>query len=275
MDKPLEINLHQILRERLPRRIGRLVPGFFVTALEHLICQDELNRMLRVGFPKRGSAFSQKILRHLDISLEVEGMENIEGRRRLMFVSNHPLGGLDGIALIALLGQKYGDDGIRFIVNDMLMNVEPLRDMFLPVNKYGAQGRGRARAINEALASDIHILQFPAGLVSRLQPDGTLSDLQWQKSFVTKAIEYKRDIVPVHFIGENGMRFYRLAKWRKKLGIKVNIEQVFLPSEVCRSRGKRFRIVIGKPVAWEKLASLDSDPVKTAAAIKKMVYALK
>lgn len=272
MDKPIEIDLHGILRSRLPRNVGRIVPGFLISGLERLIRQKELNEMLRAAFPARGSAFARKILEHLGVTVEVKGLENLEGHRRLMFASNHPLGGLDGIALIAVLGERYGDDGIRFLVNDMLMNVEPLRDMFIPVNKYGRQGRDRTRAINEALESEMHILQFPAGLVSRLQPDGTISDLEWQKSFVAKSIESRRDVVPVKFEGMNSMTFYRTAKWRKKLGLKVNVEQALLPGELCKAGGKRFRIIFGKPISWEKLKAREENPRNLAAALRKMAY---
>ncbi|MDE7108487.1 MAG: 1-acyl-sn-glycerol-3-phosphate acyltransferase, partial [Muribaculaceae bacterium] len=249
MDRPLEINLHNILRDRLPRKVSRFLPGFLISGLEKVIHQDDLNDMLRVAFPLRGSAFSRKILEHLDITLEVKGLDNLEEGKRYMFASNHPLGGLDGIALIAVLGEKYGDDGVRFLVNDMLMNVEPLRDVFLPINKFGAQGRDAAKAINAALESDMQILQFPAGLVSRLHDDGTVSDLTWQKAFVAKAMETGRDIVPVHFEGLNSGRFYKAARWRKKLNIKVNLEQALLPGEVCRARGSHYRVTFGSPVS--------------------------
>lgn len=275
MDKPLEINLHTILRSRLPKKARRMVPGFLITGLEKLIHQDELNDMLRVTYPARGSEFARKILEYLDISVEVKGLENLDSHERLMFASNHPLGGLDGIALIAVLGERFGDDNVRFLVNDMLMNVEPLSGVFLPVNKYGSQGRGAALAIREALASDMHILQFPAGLVSRLHPDGSIADLDWQKSFVAKAIEFKRDVVPVKFEGINSMKFYRTARLRKKLGLKVNIEQALLPGEVCKSRGKKFRIIFGKPISWEKLKAREQTPLELAAALRKMVYTLE
>lgn len=217
MDRPIEIDLCSILRERLPGKRGKLIPRFLISGLEKLIHQDELNEMLRIAFPLRGSAFAGKILDHLGITVKVKGLEDLGSRSRLMFASNHPLGGLDGIALIAVLGERYGDGGVRFIVNDMLMNIEPLSDMFLPVNKYGSQGREAARRIGEALDSDVHILQFPAGLVSRLQPDGSVADLDWQKSFVAKAIGSRRDIVPVRFEGLNSMRFYRMARDRKSV----------------------------------------------------------
>ena len=271
---PLEINLHQILRKRMPRKISRFVPGFLITALERLIHQDELNEMLRVGYPLRGSAFAAKILGYLDLDVEVVGLENIPDGERVMFASNHPLGGLDGIALIAVLGSRYGDDGVRFLVNDMLMNVEPLSDVFLPINKYGSQGRTAALAINEALGSDKQVLQFPAGLVSRLHDDGSIADLEWQKAFVAKAIEYERDIVPVRFVAQNTMRFYRTARWRKKLGLKVNIEQALLPGELCRARGGKFRIIFGKPISWQSLKARNESPRKLAAEIRGEVYKL-
>lgn len=274
-DGPLGINLHKILRERMPRKVSRLVPGFLISGLERLIHQNELNEMLRMGYPLRGSAFASKVLDYLDLIVEVEGLDKIPLGKRVMFASNHPLGGLDGIALIAVLGKRYGDNGVRFLVNDMLMNVEPLSDVFLPVNKYGSQGRSAAVAINEALASDMQILQFPAGLVSRLHDDGSISDLEWQKAFVAKAMEHDRDIVPVRFVAQNTMRFYRTARWRKKLGLKVNIEQALLPGELCRARGKRFKIIFGNPISVAELKKKGGTPKKLAAEIRDAVYKLK
>ena len=250
MRQLLQLDIEGILRKRIPSRKQKFIPRFLYGALSRLIHQDELNEMLRIGYPSQGSEFSRKVLEHLDIEVTVEGAENLPAKdRRVVFASNHPLGGLDGIALIAVLGQRYGDENIRFLVNDLLMNVEPLGTVFLPINKYGSQARAAAEAINAEYASDRQIVIFPAGLVSRLHPGGEVHDLKWQKAFVQKAIENDRDIIPVRFVALNRKRFYRLAKWRKKLGIKVNIEQATLPAELCASRGKRFRIIIGQPVS--------------------------
>lgn len=272
---PLEIDLHKILRARMPRKVSRFVPGFVISGLERLIHQDELNEMLRMGYPLRGWEFACKLLDYLEISLEVKGLDRLPDSGRFMFASNHPLGGLDGIALIAVLGKRYGNDGVRFLVNDMLMNVEPLRDVFLPVNKFGSQGRDAAVAISAALASDMQVLQFPAGLVSRLHDDGSISDLEWHKAFVAQAIKHERDIVPVRFEASNTMRFYRTARWRKKLGLKVNIEQALLPSELCKARGKRFRIVFGEPESWRGLKAQGLPPKALASVIRRKVYNLK
>lgn len=272
-DGPLEINLHSILRKRLPQKVSRFLPDFVISWLAGVIRQDEMNEILRVTYPRRGSEFSSKVLEHLDIKVEVEGLDNLpEGR--FVFASNHPLGGLDGITLIAILGEKYGDENIKFLVNDMLMNVEPLRERFLPVNKFGRQGRDAAVKINEAMQSDMQILQFPAGLCSRKQGNGKIEDLEWQKSFITKAIEFQRDIVPVYFEGKNSKKFYNTARWRKKLGVKFNIEQILLPSEVCKAKGKKFKVTFGTPISWRQLKNSGKSAPLLASEIRSIVYNL-
>lgn len=249
------------------------MPGFVAGWLERLVHQRELNEVLSTAWPREGWEFAEAAARYYDLKIITEGMERLPEGGRFIFASNHPLGGLDGISIIATLGKRYGNENFRFLVNDMLMNVEPLRNVFLPINKYGAQGRAAAKAINDTYASDAQIAIFPAGLVSRLQ-DGSIRDLRWQKAFVAKAQEYDRAIVPVHFIGLNSKRFYKMAQWRKKLGIRFNLEQILLPGEMSRSRGKTFRIVFGDPIAPEDLQKLGKSPAEIAAALKERVYAL-
>ena len=275
MRQLLQLDIEGILRKRIPSHKQKFIPKFIYRALSRLIHQDELNEMLRATYPSQGSEFSGKILDFLDIEVESEGEKNLPPRdARVVFASNHPLGGLDGIALIAVLGKRYGDENIRFMVNDLLMNVEPLSNVFLPINKYGSQARSAAEAINSEYASDRHMIVFPAGLVSRLHPGGEVHDLKWQKTFVQKAIENDRDIVPVRFVALNRKRFYRLAKWRKKLGIKVNIEQATLPAELCASRGKRFRIIIGQPVSVSELRASGRSFPQLAEDLRAAIYRL-
>lgn len=268
------IDLTKIIRSRVGGWKGKVIPGFLLRGLERLIHQKELNEVLEKTYPTTGTEFAEGVYSHFNVSLIPEGMENIPGSGRFIFASNHPLGGLDGIGLIAILGRKYGDENVRFLVNDMLMNVEPLRPVFLPINKYGSQGRDAARAINDAYASSGQMIIFPAGLCSRLGDDGSIRDLKWNKSFVAKAIEYQRDIIPVHFIGENSPRFYKTARRRKKLGIKVNIEQALLPAELCGARDKTFRVVFGTPISWESLAASGKSHSALASEIKEKVYNL-
>lgn len=265
--KMLKIDLTGIIRRRLGQR-GRLIPGFLLRSLEKIICQDDLNAMLEAAHPASGSEFSHKILDHLDITVEIQGLDRLPADEPFVFASNHPLGGLDGITLVAVLGERFGDANIRVLVNDLLLNVEPLRDVFLPVNKFGAQGREAARMLQEAFQAGKHIVMFPAGLVSRLHPDGTIRDLEWQKTFVSQALRHGRRIVPIRFEALNSMHFYRTALWRKRLRIPFNLEQILLPSELVRSRGRHFRLTFLPPVDPAMLKASGKDPVRIAAQIR-------
>lgn len=271
---PLVLDIKAILKSRISKKKRRWIPPFLITAVEKLIRQKELNEILRVTYPSHGSDFARRVLEHLDISVEVTGLEHLKEDTRYMFASNHPLGGLDGMALITVLGEIYGDENMRFLVNDMLMNVEPLKDIFLPINKFGKQGKNYAQIINEKMKSDCQIFQFPAGLCSRLQDNGEISDMEWQKSFVAKAIEFQRDIVPVFFQGQNSKKFYKIARWRKKLGMKFNIEQILLPSELCKSRGSHYKIIFGEPIPWQILAESGKSCKQMASEIRTLSYSL-
>ena len=262
----MRIDVDKVLRERLPKHY-RYIPRFAVRWLERTICQDQLNAILLKMAGKNSVDAATAALDEMDITVRATGLEQLpEGR--YMFVSNHPLGGLDGLALISLLGNRY-DKNIKFLVNDLLMAVEPLRDVFLPVNKYGSQSRAAATQIEEALKSDAQFITFPAGLCSRMQPDGTIADLPWQKAAVAHAVNYQRDIVPIYFDAHNSRFFYRFAKWRKKLGIKFNIELIFLPKEMIKQCGATLRVFIGEPIPWD---SLDARaPKREAARLRDLV----
>ncbi len=263
---PLQLDLSMVLKQR-----GIRIPTPVVRIMQRIVRQDDLNTILRTAFPYAGAAFAESAMQQLRITLEVEGLDHVPPGRHI-FASNHPLGGLDGIALISVLGEKYGDDEIAFLVNEMLMSVRPLQSVFLPINKYGVQGRRAAEDINTAYASDKQIVIFPAGLVSRLNKDNQIRDLKWQKAFVAKAAEYNRDIIPVHFHGTNSRRFYHIARWRKRLGIKFNIEQILLPSEVIRARGSHFRIQFLPPVNVDDLLRQYGNPTAAAAALHSRLY---
>lgn len=269
--KPLQIDLQKIFAAR-GGAFARM-PRFVVSMLEKLIRQDELNAILRTAYPREGWEFARAALDYLDVKVETTGEENIPADPRVIFASNHPLGGLDGIALIAILGQRYGNDGFRFLVNDLLMNVAPLQCVFLPINKFGGQGREAAREIAAVYDSGRAVAIFPAGLVSRMGANG-IRDLEWKKAFVGKALATGRRVVPVFFEGLNRKRFYRAARWRKRLGIGFNLEQTLLPGELCAARGAKFRIHFGKPISPDELRTLGPDPAAIAAAVKDRVYSL-
>ena len=241
--EPMRIDVDKVLRTRLPRHY-RYIPRFAVRWLERTICQDQLNAILLKMAGKNSVDAASAALTEMGITIDEKGLEQLP-QGRYMFVSNHPLGGLDGLALISLIGNRY-QRHIKFLVNDLLMAVEPLRGVFLPVNKYGSQSRAAASQIEEALQSDNQFITFPAGLCSRMQPDGTIADLPWQKAAVNHAVNYQRDIVPIYFDACNSKFFYRFAKWRKKLGIKFNIELIFLPKEMIKQCGSTLHVIIGE-----------------------------
>lgn len=263
---PIHIDLDAVLRSRLG---SRKVPGWIVHRLEKLIRQDELNALLEYAYPRRGADFCAAVIEHLGIDINVKGTENFPADGRAIFVSNHPLGGLDGMALINMVAGHYGKEPL-FVVNDLLMAVEPLTDVFLPVNKHGAQSRGAISGIDKAMASDRPVIIFPAGLCSRKIGDA-ITDLEWKKMFVQKAIEFKRDIVPMYFGAVNSPSFYRWANIRKKLGIKFNIEMALLPGEIFKSAGKTFTISIGPAVSWQ---TLPSDARAGAMLLRHRTYSM-
>lgn len=271
-DSRLHVDVDATLRSKLPKKYLRLIPGFAVRWLERTICQDELNGILDRTRGKKGAEFCNAMLADMGITYSVTGEDNLPKNGRAIFVSNHPLGALDGIAMIDFIAGHYGKN-VKFVVNDILMAVKPLDNVFLPVNKHGKQSRRLSSDIDECLAGDAPVIIFPAGLVSRKQKEG-IKDLKWQKMFINKAIQSQRDIIPIHFGGENSSFFYNFAKLRTQLGLKFNIEMIYLPREIFRSRGARFEISVGKPISWRTLKG-GTKAAEEAHLIKETVYSLK
>lgn len=249
---------------------GIKLPGIIARRVESFLQIPVINKYLeqeRVGID-----FCKGVLEYFDVSIEVNGLENVaDDGTRYTFVSNHPLGGLDGMALTSVIGEKFGC-GIKCFVNDFLMCIKGMSGIFVPVNKTGAQARDLAGLVDKVFSSDNHILVFPAGLCSRMI-DGKIQDLPWSKMFVRKSIETQRSIVPIHFIGQNSPRFYRIARLGKCLGFKVNPAMAFLPDEMVRASHSKFRIVFGKPIPFSYF-----DKSRTAAQwaqwLRSEVYSL-
>ncbi|MBN2667436.1 MAG: 1-acyl-sn-glycerol-3-phosphate acyltransferase [Bacteroidales bacterium] len=269
-DDVLQVDVEQILNSKNPA-LKKVIPGFLLRYLKKIVHQDDLNVFLRKAGHLRDAEFIAAGLKEFNISYRVTGSENLPEKGRYIFVSNHPLGGLDGLVFIHELSKYYPD--IKFPVNDILMNITNLAGIFLPVNKHGAQDREAARAIENAYASDSQILYYPAGLCSR-KKKGVICDLRWHKSFITKAVQYKRDIVPAYFSGRNSNFFYNLSNIRTSLGIRANIEMLYLVDELFRQKGKAIDLVFGEPVPWQTF-----DRTKTASEwaewVKEKSYQLQ
>ena len=199
------------------------------------------------------------------------GLENIPTQETVIIVSNHPLGGLDGVAILQEIGKVRKD--IRIMVNDILMQIKNFEPLFVPVNKHGSNSRENLTFTESLYASDKCIILFPAGLVSRKQGK-EIKDLEWKKSFITQSIKHKKNIIPVFTEGQNSKKFYRIAYWRKKLGIKINIEMLYLADEMFKQKGKTIHFNIGEAISWKTFNQSNSQK-EWAQKVKNHVYALK
>lgn len=267
----MKIDVDAVLRAKMPRHYRR-IPRALIRMVQRAVCQDQLNELLRHNAGRRGADFCAGVLSDLGITYNVTHAELLPPDPRVIIACNHPLGGLDGLILIDYFTRHYGRP-VRFLVNDILMAVEPLSDVFMPINKHGRQSRSDASTIDSVLASDTPVIIFPAGLCSRKGKGGVVADLEWQKMFVNKAIASRRPVIPIRFSGENSKFFYNFAKWRKRLGIRFNIEMIRLPKEMLRAAGKSFTITIGTPVPWQSLEG-GQQARRQAALIRQQVYSL-
>ncbi len=268
-EEPALINLEKAIAQKNPRLL-RMLPGFVIRYLKRTIHQDELNEIIRQYGHMSGVDFVKNALEDMHVSYETYGLENIPKEGRFIFVSNHPLGGLDGLVFIKVIGELFPD--IRFPVNDLLLNIPGMNSVFLPINKHGHQSREAVRAIEEAYASDAQIVYFPAGLCSR-KIKGRIVDLEWKKHFITKAVEYKRDIIPAFFSGKNSNFFYNLSNLRIRLGIKANIEMIYLPDEMFKQKDKKLALKVGEPLPYT-MFDRSRTPAQWAEHVKSLVYAL-
>ena len=260
------IDIEKILAGKMGSK-AKMVPGFVTSWLKHIIHEDEVNKYLWESRNLAGTEWLTECVRYLDMTLDVVGVENLPKKddgKLYTFVSNHPLGGADGVALGSIIGRHY-DGNFRYLVNDLLLNLPGLKPVSIGINKTGRQGRNFPAMVEAGFQSDNHMLMFPAGLCSR-KIDGQIRDLPWKKTFITKSVEYQRDVVPIHFGGQNSDKFYRIANICKALNLKFNIAMLFLVDEMYKNVHKTFRVAIGKPIPWQTF-----DKTKTAMEWAKYV----
>lgn len=267
------IDISDILRGKMGSK-AKFVPSPLVKWLKHIVHQDEVNKYLWDSRHLTGVEWLEDCMRYLDMTLEIVGKENLPDKddgKLYTFVSNHPLGGEDGVALGAVIGRHY-DGRFRYLVNDLLMNLPGLAPLCIPINKTGSQSRSFPAMVEAGFRSDNHMLMFPAGLCSR-RINGEIRDLPWKKTFITKSVETHRDVVPIHFGERNSDFFYTLANVCKALGIKFNIAMLFLVDEMYKNVHKSFRIAIGKPIPWQTFDK-SRTPAQWAQYVQDEVYKL-
>ncbi len=249
-----QIDIGAVLAEKAPRA-ARWIPRPLVEWLRRTVHEKEINHILAEYWTLPPQEFIRACFRDWKVAYSAQGLERLDPKGRYLFVSNHPFGGMDGMMLADKLIDRFGD--VRVVVNDLLMHVEPLRPLWLPVNKLGAQNAEYARRMEEAFFGDVPILTFPAGLCSR-RIDGRITDTEWKTNFLKKAYASQRQIVPLFVEGRLSNFFYRFSRLRKSLGVKFNIEMLWLPDEMFAQAGKHFRIVAGEPVPFSELQPLGS-----------------
>lgn len=266
------IDIEKILRDKMGKK-GRYVPRFVISWLKKIIHEDEVNRFLWENRKLEGTEWLTACVQYLDMTLDVVGAENLPDKhdgKLYTFVSNHPLGGQDGVSLGSIIGQHY-DGKFRYLVNDLLLNLPGLKPVSIGINKTGRQNRDFPRMVEAGFNSDNHLLMFPAGLNSR-KINGKIHDLPWKKTFITKSVETHRDVVPIHFSGRNSKRFYRIAKFSDRW-LPFNLAMLFLVDEMYRNVGKTFRVTIGKPIPWQTFNKTKS-PMEWAKFVEDRVYGL-
>lgn len=264
-----EIDIDKIVRSRAGKK-AKYIPKWLTRRLAGFVHEEFINIFLRRGH--MGVDFCREGVTYLGATVDIEGKENLPDDGRLCtFVSNHPLGAVDGVTLGWIIGEHYNGK-IKYLVNDLLMNLQGLAPLCVPVNKVGKQARSFPAVVEATFASDCHVVMFPAGLCSRRQDDGTIRDQPWNKAFINKSVKYRRDIVPIHFEGRNSDRFYSVAQWCKRLRLP-NLAMALLPDEMVRANGKRFRVKIGKPIPWQTFDT-SKTPVQWARWVQDKVYEL-
>jgi putative hemolysin len=263
------VDVEKVFREKNPT-VANILPGFVLNYVKRVVHEDDINRFIQHNGHLRDHAFVQACLDEVGAKTRATGLEHIPQTGGCIVVANHPLGGLDGLGLMQVVGQRRPD--IRFFVNDILLNLQAFGELFVGVNKHGKNPKENLRLMDEIFASDQCVLFFPAGLVSRRQ-GGVIKDLEWQKSFVAKAIQYQKPIVPAFIGGRNSNFFYTFANWRKRLGIKSNIEMFFLVDEIYKQRNQTVDFHFGPAIPAARFTK-EKNHAAWAQALRDHIYTL-
>ncbi len=263
------IDVEKIFKEKNPAAY-KWIPNFLINYIKKIVHEDDLNRYENANHHKLEFDYLDAALLEVKANVTYSGLENIPLTGGCIIASNHPLGGIDGMALIQIVGKVRKD--VRFLVNDILKKLVNFGDLFVPVNKIGANAAENLRRIDAIYASEMATIIFPAGLVSR-KIDGVIQDLAWNRSFIKKAVQYKKPVIPVVIEGQLSKFFYRLSSFRKKLGIKANIEMLYLANEMYKQQNSKTHITIGKPISYT-VFDKSKKPDEWAACFRAYIYAM-
>ncbi len=263
------IDIREMFEKKNPG-LARKIPGFVYRYINRIMHIPEINEILREHGDERGIEFARSMVSYFNVSETINGLENIPQSGRFIFASNHPLGGFDALLILRNIDHVLGET--KTLVNDVLMSIPQLKPIFVPLNKHGGNSKDVIKQIHEVYSSSNQILIFPSGFASR-KIKGVIQDFEWKKHFIAKAIEYQRDIIPIHVSGRNTNFFYNLANFRVFFRLKWNLEMFFLPDEFFKQKNQSFTITFGKPIPYttfDKSKTLD----QWATDVRKKVYNL-
>lgn len=249
------IDIEKVIKSKNPKLL-KWLPKFLINYLKKTIHQEEINEILDENKDKFDYEFAKDIITRFNVKINTNGLENIPKEGGYIFASNHPLGGIDALALVTVI-EPYRKD-VQFIVNDILMNLKNLSGLFVGVNKHGINSKNSLNKVDELFASDKAVFVFPAGLVSR-KKNGKVADLEWKKTFITRAKKHNKSIVPVYVGGSLSNFFYRLSNLRSRLGIKANLEMLYLADETFKQKNKTLDIIFGEPIPVSTFNKTKSD----------------
>ncbi len=263
------IDIDKIIEDKNPR-LKKWLPGFLISYLKRITHQKEINRVIADTEGMNGFEFCDFVLNYFNISIETSGLENIPKTGGAIFAANHPLGGMDALAIVKQMEPIRKD--FKFVVNDILLHLRPLKNLFIGVNTIGTNSKESITALNHEFAKPQGVFVFPAGLVSRRKKK-LIRDLEWKKTFITRSKKFEKDVIPVFLDGRLSNFFYNLANFREKIGIKTNIEMLYLVNELFKQKNSTFKLYFGKPISYTKFNKTKNDR-EWANFVKQEVYRL-
>ena len=266
---PKVIDVEVALQEKIPDIYKKIHP-VILQLIKKVICQDDINRLIHESSHLNGIPLVDWALDQFGVDIVVKGKEWIPKNGQFIFSANHPLGSLDGLAIITVVATIH--KSVKFVANDLLRVIKGLEPVFLFIARFGEIDRQNAREIKNTLTSDAQLIVNPAGTVSKRNPV-KISDLPWNKFFISKAIKYKRDVIPIHVQAKNSWLFYNIASFRKIFRIKSNLEMFLLPREMFNKRGKTISITFGKPIGY-KTFDESRTHLEWAQKVREYVYLL-
>ena len=265
------ISVERSFYEKFPHLAAGRARSFaqpVVELLRRVACEERINATLAAAAPLSGFDFVERVLEQFRISYSVANTdrENIPVDGRVVIVANHPLGALDALALIDLVGSVRRD--VRILANDILMQLEPLASLLLPLPVFGAgSALGGAREAYRALERDEALIVFPSGEVSRMHPLG-VRDQAWSPGFARLAQKTGAPVLPVRIAAQNSPVFYGVSMLAKPLA------SLLLAREMFGAANARIGFNIGELVPGKALAESDLNPKQIAAQMRRHVYRL-